>query len=295
MTGDRMLEASDFLSQFVVFDEEEPPKKRRIKVADRYASDRLEKRKVLQNVPVPHETLEQYPLLSESNSYKAHADVLRWLVDVRKISLAAIRDFQLRLYIEPVLEEAGVIFPIISRLGPDVLDLWVRMIPQKRFFRLTRDFTGSRVDYRAPNLWFGNHLYTEGAPILLVEGALDALRLYSLGVKNVLASFGEPSTEQIASVYAPVVHLGYDSDESGRRFTKNLKKKLDAPSIHILDWSVVGLKDAGELEDVSQLRVVFDSRVKTNETRDGKSKEVPTSTKSKSKILRFHKKDDLIL
>jgi hypothetical protein len=262
-TGDRMLEASNYLSQFALFDENDfLREKRRFKVIDKFASGRLENRSVLQNIYVPQEILFKYPILSEKCSLTAHYDALLWLTKTRNISLRAIDKFQLRLYIDDVLDDVGIIFPIIDRGSEHVLDMYVRLISQKRFFRLSKDITKSLVDYRAPNLWFGNHLYVEGQPVILVEGPMDALRLYTLGIENVLASFGEPSAEQIASVYAPVVHLAYDNDTSGHMFMRKLRDKLDVPNLHILDWGVVGIKDAGDLADLAQFRVVYDARVK---------------------------------
>ena len=266
LSGDRYLEASDFLSQFPVFDEDSEQLRedgpRRIRLADKYASGGLASRKVLRNEPVPAAILDSFPLLAEKCGLTAHSDALRWLAQTRKISLHSIAKFQLRLYVDQMLGEAGVIFPILDRQGESTLDLWVRMIDRKKFFRLTKDYTGSAVDYKAPNLWFGNHLYSTDKPLILVEGAMDALRLSSLGVSNVLASFGDPSREQIESVYAPVVFLGYDNDETGAKITKKLWETLQAPSMAILQWGLAGLKDAGELEDEAQFRLVYDARVK---------------------------------
>jgi hypothetical protein len=262
-TGDRMLDASDYLSKFILFDEESIGRgKRRFKVVDKFASDRLESRSVLQNIPVPAEILLKYPILAQKCSLTAHSDALLWLTKSRNISLRAIEKFQLRLYVDDIIDDVGVIFPIIDRDGDSILDMYVRMIDQKRFFRLSKEITKSLVDYRAPNLWFGNHLYVEGQPVILVEGPIDALRLYTLGIENVLASLGEPSAEQMASVYSSVVHLAYDNDTSGHLFMRKLRDKLDVPNLHILDWGVVGIKDAGELTGLAQFRVAYDARVK---------------------------------
>jgi hypothetical protein len=264
LSGDRMAEASNFLSQLPLFesDQEDARFPRRIKFADRYESSRFLERGVKKNIPVPSEVLARYPLLAEQCSLTAHAEALTWLFRDRKISLRAIEQYKLRLYVDPIIDGAGVIFPILSRDGSQVLDLWVRLIGRKKFFRLTREYTGCSVDYKAPNLWFGNHLYRTGDPVALVEGALDALRLYSLGIENVLASFGEPSREQIESLYVPAAVLGYDNDSAGAAFTKKLVLTLQAPSISILDWGVAGRKDAGDLESEAEFRAVYDARRK---------------------------------
>jgi hypothetical protein len=276
LSGDRLLVASNYLSRFEVFDEqniEERSERRRFKVTDRFASLCLEDRKVIRNEPVPAGILSGLPLLAEKCNLTAHSDALLWLVQERNLTLPAIADFKLRLYVDS-LADVGIVFPVISRDGSSVLDMYVRMTERKRFFRLSKELTDSLVDYRAPNLWFGNHLYSEGRPLMLVEGPIDALRLYSLGISNVLASFGEPSDEQIASVYAPVIHLAYDADVSGRQKMRKLIRKIDAPNIHIIDWEVCGVKDAGDLISEGQFRTAFDARHKIERTIKGTSKKL---------------------
>jgi hypothetical protein len=260
-------EATEYLSRFRIFNERKETvvtARRRVKVYDKFANWN-ESRAMLRNPIVPDSVLQQYPLLSEKSALNAHYYVLFWLTHDRRISLPAITKFQLRLYEDTLLDRYGVIFPVLSRDGKFVYDLWVRLIDEKRFFRLTADMARCPVDYRAPNLWFGNHVYTTERPLVLVEGALDALRLYSLGVENVMASMGMPSREQISSVYAPIIYLGYDNDGeggAGANMTKKLVRELPVPAISVLDWSTIGLKDAGELTSEAQLRMVFDSRVR---------------------------------
>ena len=294
LSKDRLADASNFLSQFPLFEDKQetsPRGGRRIRITDKYASAAFSDREVLTNESVPQESLAQYPLLAEKCSLTAHAEALKWLVYTRKISLQSIAKFKLRLYVAPVLEDVGVIFPILSRDGEQVLDMWVRLIDQKRFFRLSKDFTGGSVDYKAPNLWFGNHMLTTEKPVVLVEGGIDVLRLDSFGVQNVLGSFGMPSREQIESIYAPVVYLGYDNDGvdgAGTRTTKKLVDTLQVPSISILDWGVAGRKDAGELESVAEFRAVFDARIKilksvTKPPRRIKPKIDPTASLLRSK------------
>ncbi len=247
MSGDRMAEASNYLSQFQLFKstDEDRPKRRRIILKDRFANVNFGEREILTNRPVPEEVLKDYPLLAEDCDLNAHTDALQWLKTDRNITDEAIAAFKLRLYVNP-LDDVGVLFPILDKDGETVLDLWARLISEKNFFRVTQSLTGSAVEYKAPNLLFGNHLFNPEKPVLLVEGAIDALRLYSLGFKNVLAAFGSLSNEQIESLYAPVVYLGFDNDAAGHEFTKKAVAKLRVPSISILDWGVVGIKDAGE-------------------------------------------------
>lgn len=287
MSGERFAEASNFLSQFQLFSDsdDERPKRRRIVLKDRFAGVNFGEREVLINRPVPPEVLAQYPLLAEKSDLNAHADALRWLAYDRHITLPSIAEFKLRLYVNP-LDETGVIFPILDKDGETVLDLWARLIGEKQFFRVTQSLSGSSVEYKAPNLLFGNHLFNPQKPVIIVEGAIDALRLRSLGFKNVLASFGALSNEQIESFYAPVVYLAFDNDAAGREFTKKAVAKLNSPSISILDWGIIGIKDAGELENMEQFRKVFDARTKILRAPKVKERKVPSEPRAKRLYLK---------
>ena len=92
---------------------------------------------------------------------------------------------------------------------------------------------------------FGQHLYVTDQPLVLVEGPIDMMRLFTLGIKNVVASCGEPSREQLASVHAPSIYVGYDADTAGRRFARKALQHIDATRRFLLDWEVAGIKDAG--------------------------------------------------
>ena len=264
LSGSRMAEASNYLSQFELFktDDESTSRRKRIVVRDRFVDAKFTDRIVLKNDPVPPEILAQFPPLYEKSDLTAHREALFWLGKERGISVEAMRKYQVRLYVSP-LDEVGVLFPIIDTDGVTVLDMWARLIENKQFFRVKNTLTRSPVDYKAPNLLFGNHLFEPGKPILLVEGAIDALKLESLGVHRAMATFGALSNEQAESLPASVIYLGFDNDPAGHEIAKKAKTKLhDVPSVSLLDWGVVGCKDAGELETQEQFRKVFDARIK---------------------------------
>ena len=288
-SGDRLLEASNFLSQLQLFDNKENEVnsggRRRIRIKDKFASLDFGAREIKVNRPVPASVLEQYPLLAEKNEYTAHAEALRWICRERKISLATVEKYKLRLFTNS-LDDVGVIFPILDKDGETVLDMWARLIHEKSFFRVTNSMSGTSVDYKAPNLLFGNHAFDPKKPGVLVEGAIDALRLHSLGVKNVLASFGSLSNEQIESLYAPVMYVGFDNDDAGRDFTKKAVKKLDVPSICILDWEVANVKDAGELETIEQFKKDFDARKKILKSSKVKNRVVTNEERPKRVFLK---------
>ena len=296
LSGNRMAEASNYLSQFPLFkggdDGEDRHGRRRIVLRDRFVDTRFTERETRRNEPVPPEVLAQFPPLYEKSDMNAHRDALLWLGKERGITVDAMRKYQVRLYVSP-LDEVGVLFPIIDRDGVTVLDMWARLIDSKQFFRVTSSLSRSPIDYKAPNLLFGNHLFEPGKPIVLVEGAIDALKLESIGVHRAMASMGALSTEQAESLPASVVFLGYDSDAAGREFANRARKKLgNVPSVHLLDWGVAGCKDAGELETLAQFRQVFDARIKI--LKAPKVRERVTQNKPRAK-LHFLKNDGTFL
>jgi hypothetical protein len=259
LSGVHYKEASNILSSQDFSEEGNSKRSGRVRlVRDKWKV--LQETKRLKNLPVPEEIVEKYPLVSETDS--AAAREITEYFKGRKIAEHFIKDYKLRIYVDDLSIFTGVVFPIMDREGKQILDMYVRMIEEKSFFRLSASLSGSSVEYFAPNVWFGNQFYDPEKPLMLVEGAMDALRLRTLGIQNVWASMGEVSEEQLARVHSRVVYFGFDSDEGGRRFTKKAAKHINAPSRFVLRWDTVGAKDAGDLEDRKQFRKVFDNRIK---------------------------------
>lgn len=243
-------------------------KKKRIKY-DKYISA-YDKEKHI-NASVPEQVLEKYPLLYEDQDWENWGISLfdveaikHYLEKIRGILPRVSKDYQLRFYKDANSRQLGVVFPIISRgKSPSTLDLWVRLIELKRFFRLTSTITGTTVDYHAPASWFGEHLFDKNnEETILVEGAFDLLRLRSLGVKkNILASMGNPSKEQLGNpnILTTRVYLGFDSDEAGARFALQAVKEVHAPKLFVLNWVHARKKDAGDLESYAQYEHVWDN------------------------------------
>lgn len=265
LSGVPQTEASEFLGRYELFgDSGEVPSiqvGRRIRIRDRFQTE-SQPREVKRARPVPQEILDKLPLIEEACEYSACEDATRWLVTTRKVSVQSIADYQLRVYEGP--NGTGIVFPLISRTTKEVMDLWVRMLyadSHTGSFRLTPQIMGSDVDYHAPNLWFGQHLYVPDRPLILVEGALDAMRLRTLfpGI-NVVASMGPPSSEQLSAIHGRVILLGFDSDEAGKRYALRAYKAVDAVKVSWLNWSLVGIKDPGDLESAAQFREVYDKR-----------------------------------
>jgi len=96
-------------------------------------------------------------------------------------------------------------------------------------------------------------------PIVLVEGEIDAMRLMALGLYNVIASATTSITDaQIQAISGYTTILGFDSDKGGKMGTNRLINKFkDYSVVRVLDWGLVGCKDAGELKSREQLDIVL--------------------------------------
>lgn len=210
------------------------------------------------STPVPNSVLEKFPELLTIDSAESRK-AISWLVEDRKISKGVIAKYRLRLYSDNN-NGVGVIFPIIGFDGR-VYDLWVRVVDEKRFFRITPEMVSSDINFGTKTLMFGCHLIMPTQSVIIVEGALDALRLATLGVKAVpVATLGSPSELKMLSLPVATVFLGFDADKAGKQFTRKAVSYLrdNVKRIFLLDWGVVGKKDAGELESVDELRKVKD-------------------------------------
>jgi hypothetical protein len=202
---------------------------------------------------VPANILNTLPLVQKG-------DLVFEYLQERKIELEFIQKYQLRSYRNSAIGRLGVVFPIITKAGT-VVDLYVRSISSKIFFRLNAELTGSGVNYHAPHLVFGCQYIARNKPLWIVEGPIDALRLATLGVSNVVAVCGGPKKAQIANIYAPRgIVVAFDDDEAGSVFAQQLIKRSSAKTFYVVKWGLVGCKDAGDLESREQLEEVVRQR-----------------------------------
>lgn len=207
----------------------------------------------LSALAVPETILVSYPVVTPS------MDVFRYLAEDRRISWETIQAYQVRAF-EDRNERQGVAFPILSTKSA-VLDMYVRMVDSKTFFRLNAELTGSEVEYKCNYLLFGNHLLDRGKPIWVCEAPLDAMRLHTLGIKNVGATCGPPKRTIFQNLYAPKgIVLAFDSDDSGKRFARVARRLMKQTLVHVVDWGVVGKKDANELSSIEEVREVLKRR-----------------------------------
>lgn len=219
-------------------------------------------------IAVPNAVLKRFPYISKHDTR-----LLEWLITERRISPQAIIAFRLRKFEQR--GKLGVIFPVLSRVDKTIVyDMFVRLIDGKQNFRLSPELVRrlhSDLDvpeYKATHLCVGNHLCNVEKPVVVVEAPLDAMRLYTLGFRNVVATCGSMRTQQAELLYARTVYLGFDADDAGRRFTTQAFQALKAkvPVIYRLDWQKASahrrVKDANDLASVAEARHVFHEKTR---------------------------------
>jgi DNA primase len=93
-------------------------------------------------------------------------------------------------------------------------------------------------------------------PVFLVEGMIDALRLWQLGFQAVTC-FGSEMFEEQAKKLSLVdkLYMIPDNDAKGKKFVREVRKKL--PTIRDIIYLPSGYKDPGEMED-DDLRMVLE-------------------------------------
>lgn len=211
-------------------------------------------------VPVPDYVLDQFPPIIGTHGPEATAN-REWLHS-RGIFDDAIVDFDLR-YSRAL---RAVVFPIKDRDG---LTYWLhaRSRERKGFFYLTPENVGSPdIRWGRRDSWFGIDKLDPSQPVILVESETDLLRLYSLGINNVIASHGSVGkrsnkVRRLIQLGVRSVVLGFDSDETGARYCQRCIHLLHSECTLVrVSWAVAGLKDAGDLQSVDQLRDIWAHR-----------------------------------
>jgi hypothetical protein len=198
------------------------------------------------DVLVPEHVLARYPLLGTLREFVAEP-VMAWLVESRGVSVGTALQYQIRFGLSggsaPIL-----VFPVLNR-RLEVVDMYARELVEKRFYRLNAAITDSTVDYKASHLTFGNHLLRQDKAIWITEGAIDAMRLHTIGITNVCACLGTPRISQLQNLYSRKGYvLAFDADDAGRKMARAAMNILTGP-VWVVDWGVLGVKDPGDLRD----------------------------------------------
>lgn len=206
---------------------------------------------------IPVWVLDRYPLLAEASGFEARRCV-EYLGD-RGISLEAIKKFKLRYG----KDHQVIIFPRIDKQDR-VWALRARSRKTKDFFSISPKYMMSDTQWGDTSRWFGEQFLTD-KPVTLVESETDVLRLSELGVSNVLASCGQVQRAQLKRLYHIVIILGFDADRPGQQMAYRTAYHLkDTTVLYLLNWNLVGCKDAGNLNSFKEYEHVFNNKVLLN-------------------------------
>jgi 5S rRNA maturation endonuclease (ribonuclease M5) len=227
--------------------------------------DRWVARAPKQVEPLPPKVLKKFPLLQGRSDYEARR-VRAWLEVDRKIPEWAQNLYRLRYH----YDNQSVIFPLTDVRGNTFL-LRERLRKEKRIWTVNPELAGF-PDMDFPKLkevgaWFGMLLIDWTAPVILVEGEIDVMRLAALGFMNAIGSATSSVTDaQIDALTAHTIILGYDADKAGNfarsRVIDRMKSKatlFDANWENATRSDGRPCKDAGDLPDRDQLAEVMDN------------------------------------
>lgn len=122
------------------------------------------------------------------------------------------------------------------------------------------------------NLLFGldksNRAITAAGSVIVVEGYMDAISLFSAGVKNVVATLGTAFTTEHAKLierYTRKIFFCYDSDEAGQRATIRALPMIQDVSAEVFVIKIPDGKDPDEFIR-KHGKAAFDNLIKNAET-----------------------------
>lgn len=205
---------------------------------------------------LPEKALKKFPELA-AYSPEAVKDYRKFLFS-RGIPEEAWTQFGVRFFVG----RPFIVFPFTDLYGR-ICVLRVRGIKEKELFTVSPSVAKMEKavfpTLKTSGAWFGLPLVDLTRPVIIVEGELDAMRLYALGYTNVVAPGGKHiHKSQMDVLTAPAVFFGLDSDVAGRTATSKLVRAYKADRcITVLDWSVSGAKDPGELPSREAAMDVF--------------------------------------
>lgn len=208
---------------------------------------------------LPQFIIDRYPLLMLGRDSEART-IRNYLINDRGIDLEYISYNALRYDADKGL----IVFPMTNLAG-NIQVLQARRWRDKKIFSISPK-VAEVPDLVFPSMkrdgpWFGMHHLNPAKPVICVEGPIDLLRLQTLGYYNVLASCGAGVTvKQLHNIPNNNIILGYDSDKAGKEAAKRIVSILENRLVQILDWSLVGKKDAGDLSSKEELEDVLNNR-----------------------------------
>lgn len=211
-----------------------------------------------QPVAVPEQIFENFEPIDNASVY----------LEYRGIDLELARQHGLMFCREFTTAEGGVWRKaIVSSIRDiDFKTYWLhfRSIDSKKFWHGKPEHFGVNMEWGRDDSWFGIEFLDTTIPVILVEGAFDCLRLKTLGISNVIAAHGSIGKksyklQRILDLKPVLLYNGFDSDDAGKTFKKNVRRRADCEVID-LDWSKIGLKDPGELKSKEDFLKVLENK-----------------------------------
>ena len=206
-------------------------------------------KKVPMEPKFPDELLSHFPLVGFETDRTALM-IKDYLTNVRGISLATIVDMQIRYHKDKNL----IIFPLTDIRG-NIQVLRARLCDPRNKSMFTISSKAVKDKYNLPNIRdtgasFGLHKVDSTKPVIIVESETDCLLLKTFGFNNVIATTSASfSKSQVQNVPSSNLWVGFDSDDAGKRATKNLIAMSRGKLIHVINWANAGGKDPGDAEN----------------------------------------------
>ena len=219
--------------------------------------------KPISRIPIPDRVLRHYPLL-ETSPHKIARQACIDYMESRNISEETLFKFSVRH--NPWRRDIAFALYGDSR---NVYGLHFKPVTDEkgefRFWHLTPKNAGyPELEWGSPDAMFGMQFYTSQKPLLFVESETDVLNLHSLGLGEefcIIGSCGAVNQVKIDRFRNTTFILGFDADPAGSKYYKKCLSLIPRDKIIVkLDWSIIGLKDAGDLRSIKQFQEVYEKR-----------------------------------
>jgi len=214
-----------------------------------------EKKKEQPKTLIPDRVIDKFPLLENSSGFESKR-CQEFLSDERGIDKKTQDLFSLRY--SP--NDRVVILPRIDKENK-VWWLRARSRLSKLFFSVSPSYMGELENKWGDSSHFFGEQFLDNSPLIIVESETDVLRLHSLGVNNAIATGGNVQKAQIDRLYHNIVLLGFDADIPGLKNKIKAAKLLKGYStLFALDWSILGITDAGKIETKTDFDKVYNRK-----------------------------------
>lgn len=215
---------------------------------------------------VSDDELDSFQLLEGSELTDAQA-VINWLHHDCGIKPKVVFRHKLRLYVDPLIGDLGVVLPVINSDDGRICELWAWMIGSEKPHRILSQKTDTLATRRTASALFGIEYITKADPLLVVQNPLGAMKLESLGVAKVVAVMGQLTPENLNFGYVRNLYLAFDDTQTGLDMVRIAHKYVNSGRTYFLRWSNVRnskgkhLSTPEGLECLAQFKEMFGTRI----------------------------------